>query len=511
MSDAQRSVRFTRGASYLITQSLGVNLVQIVAFVILARLISTREMGILAVLSLITATCQTFGTLSISSAVTKFVAENAARSETDMMAAAFYQALRFALLISLPVVALVYGAAPYLALHLLGDVSYAGIFRVLAVDVFIYAGANPLLTGALLGLHKFRETAIVGLIVGGLIRQSLIIGLIILTRNFVGLVYAWVLSDASAAVIYFVLVFRNLGRPRFDFSLARLLRFSIPLTFSNGAAYAQSWFDRVLLVVFVPLSVLGVYNATLTAFGVLQNISIAMSSMLFPAYSSLQSKEDGSNMGEAARLAIRYSTLLLIPLALGLLAASKPALTLFVGESYSNGTVPLMILSGVFAITVIGSTALPPVLLALGKTRLTATIMVVSVIISLAAAYVLLPTWGIVAASAARGLAMVISAVLTIYIVGKMIPLNLESRSILRTLFAGIVMAVVVYAVELVRYGKLLLPVYVAVGGVVYLVMLRVLRAVDIEDVELLRGLLGERFAPLCELFSWIVAPRPRR
>ena len=68
-------------------------------------------------------------------------------------------------------------------------------------------------------------------------------------------------------------------------------------------------------------------------------------------------------------------------------------------------------------------------------------------------------------------------------------------------------MAAVVYVVELVRYGKLLLPVYVAIGGIVYLTMLRVLRAVDREDIELLRGLLGQRFAFLCDLFSWIVAP----
>ena len=409
-------------------QSLGVNLVQIVSFVILARLISPKEMGILAILGLITATCQAFGALSVPSAVTKFVAENTAGSAIQVAAAVFYQALRFILLLSVPIVILVYVGAPYLALHLLGDVSYAGLFQVVALDVFFYAGALPLLTGAMLGLHKFRETAIVGLIVSGVIRQSLIIVLIIVTRNFVGLVYAWVLSDASVAIIYFALLFRNLGRPRFDFPLSRLLRFSIPLTFSNAAVYAQSWFDRALLVVFVPLAALGVYNATLTAFGVLWGISAAMSSVLFPAYSSLQGKEDGSSMGEAARLAIRYSTLLLIPLALGLLAAAKPALTLFVGESYSSGTLPLMILCGVLAVTVIGNTVLPPVLLALGKTYLTATITTVSVLISLAVGYVVLPIWGILGASVARGLAMAISAILTIYIVGRMIPLKLESR-----------------------------------------------------------------------------------
>jgi len=150
---------------------------------------------------------------------------------------------------------------------------------------------------------------------------------------------------------------------------------------------------------------------------------------------------------------------------------------------------------------------LPPVLLALGKTHLTAAITAFSVLVSLAVAYLLLPTWGIVGASAARGLAMAISAILTVYVVRRRISLRLESLTILKTLLASIVMAAAVFLVEFVRYGKLLLPLYVAIGGIVYLTMLRVLRAVGREDMELLRGFLGQRLAFLCDLFSWIVAP----
>ena len=505
-SSSHDQLHLSRGASYLVMQSLGTVLIYVLAFVVLARIVSTKEMGIWAILQLISATCFTFGTLCLPQAVTKFVAENSAAKERTVAAAAYYQALRFTLVLSVLIGSAIFVAAPYLAIHLLGSLSYVTLFQVLAFDVLFDAGAIPVVSSALLGVQMFKETAIVGLIAGGLMRQLLIIGLILMLRNFVGLVYGWLLSDAVTFMAYFILLLRALGAPRFDFPLKGLLSFSIPLTFGSLAGYAQTWFDRALLVVFVPLTALGVYNAALTAFSALLGISAAMGNMLFPAYSSLQ-KLDRRRMGEAIRLAIRYANFTLVPLTLGLFALARPALALFVGESYASGTVPLMIFSGVFAFSIVGFTALAPILLALEKTRLAGIIASISVIIGLVVAYLLLPTWGIVGASAARGLAMAILGVLIIIVVAREVPVYFEFKTILKTLFAGMMMVAVIFGVELFRYGKLLLPVYVTIGVLVYLVMLRILKTVNRNDTALIRSLLGRRLAFVSGFLSWILIP----
>lgn len=79
-------------------QSVGVNVVTVAAFVVLARLISTKEMGILAILQLINAACIAFFTW-FPQAVTKFVAENISRGRRSAAAGAFYQSLRANLII----------------------------------------------------------------------------------------------------------------------------------------------------------------------------------------------------------------------------------------------------------------------------------------------------------------------------------------------------------------------------------------------------------------------------
>ncbi|HYW01938.1 MAG TPA: hypothetical protein VE862_10740, partial [Candidatus Acidoferrum sp.] len=72
---SDQRVHFTRGASYLVMQNLSVNALSVVSFVILARLISPKEMGIWAILQLILAAASVFVTW-YPQAVTKFVAEN---------------------------------------------------------------------------------------------------------------------------------------------------------------------------------------------------------------------------------------------------------------------------------------------------------------------------------------------------------------------------------------------------------------------------------------------------
>jgi O-antigen/teichoic acid export membrane protein len=501
---SDKHVNVTRGVSYLILQSVGINAITMISFIVLARLISTLEMGIYAVLLLINATCLTFFTW-FPQAVIKFVAENISLGFRSVAAGAFYKALVANVVISAPVAAAIYVGASFLSSHLLGNPALAPLFQILAFDIFISAGLLQILTAALLGLHMFRETAIIGLVVGGVIRQILIISLIIILKSFAGLVIAWVVSDAGTAVIYLVLTVRALGAPRFDFPLIRLFRYHLPLQLQGITTYAQSWFDRALLLVFVPLATLGIYNAALTAFGVLTGVTTAMTNVLFPAYSSIHEKtEVRVELGRSIRLAARYSSLVLTPLGFGLLATAKPALVLFVGESYVAGSLPLAIFCGAFAITAF-TVALAPAFLALEETKLFAWINGSGVVISLAVAYSLLPEWGTLGAAAARAFAMIFAAVLTIIFLRRKITLQLDLRTIATHLFAGGTMALVILAVELVKYSNLLLPLYVLLGSVVYSILLRLLKAVDASDMYLLSRFLGKSLLPVSQILSWIL------
>lgn len=502
------AVRVARGASYFMIQNFTISAAQIVSFAILARLITTSEMGILAVLNLVNAACLTFGTVSLQQAATRFVAEAHAKGETGA-AAVFYQSLRATFILAGLTGGGVFLASGLLAVRLVGALSYAIYFQVLALDIVIFTGLNPVLLSTMVGLQKFREAAGIG-ILGALIRQALIIALILVLRSFLGLAIAWVLSDLVLASAYGVYLFRYLGAPRFDFPLRKLVDYSWPLLASSGVSYVYSYFDSAVLLALVPLATLGVYNATLQAFNALYGVSNAITTTLFPAYSALQNVKQRESSSGAIRLASRYVCLTVVPLTLGLFATAKPALSLFVGRAYVTGSNPLMILTGTFAVTAIGI-VLAPMLLARAHTRASSAITAASVVLSIATALLLVPNYGMVGASTARALGMIASTALTILFLRSRMSLQLDIAMMVKTITASVVMSVVVLAVQIPLYSPYLLPLYIVIGAVTYLTALRLLKAVKEEDIDLIRRYFGHRFSFAPRILSRILLPTVKR
>jgi O-antigen/teichoic acid export membrane protein len=481
-------VTVSRGASYLTIQTIITAVAQALAFAILTRLITPSEVGIIAILSLITALAQALNGGAFSTAATTFIGQLASDSR-EAASAVFYQSLRVTLVFSIPISAFVFVAAPSIASVLLGSVVQTGLFRALAIDLLLYSGALPVAIGTLLGMKRFKEAATIGS--GGVIlRQCLIVLLIIFMRNLVGLVIGYILSDLAMLVAYAVFIIRVLGLPKVSFSLRELISFSWPLSIGNVINFFYSWFDRALLIAFVPLASLGVYTAALTAFSVLSSITVSVNNALLPAYSNIHWRSGLVSCKRATWLASRYASLLMVPLSFGLVATAKVALTTFVGQAYVGGSDSLAILSLFFALTAFGS-VLSNMLVALSETRTIMWITVASVLLAVGSAYALLPLMGITGASLARGLIMIVSLGLTIIALKRMNAVSIDLEALWKTLVAGGVMAGVLVIVQMMFYSSFLLPAYVVLGLIVYLATLRLLKAVRAHDIELIRKYLG--------------------
>jgi hypothetical protein len=67
--------------------------------------------------------------------------------------------------------------------------------------------------------------------------------------------------------------------------------------------------------------------------------------------------------------------------------------------------------------------------------------------------------------------------------------------------------AAAVFALQAHSYGRYLLPVYMITGAVVYLVMLRLLKAIRLEDIQLIKDCLGPRLTTISNILSIIFIP----
>lgn len=499
------AVEVSRGASYLTIQLLITSAAQVLTFAILARIITPREIGILAVLSLVVALCAAINGAAFQQATTKFIGELGEGGRKAGLGV-FYQAFRITIILSAPLAVVIFLGAPTLASDLLGDVAQTQLFRILAIDTLFYSGALPVALGALLGFKKFKAAATIGS-AGSILRQCLIILLILALTNFIGLVIAWTISDIALVAAYTGYLVWEFGRSKVGFPARRMLNYSWPLSVGNIVNFSYNYFDRAILIVFVPLAALGVYNAALTAFGVILSVQGAMGNALLPALSDIGGRGELASCRRASWFISRYASLSMVPLGFGLLATAQPAITLFVGHAYIGGVEPLMILCGVFALVAFGI-GLGPMLLALSHTRAIMLITAASVLVGLVSAFFLLPVAGIVGASIARGLALAGSTILTVVVLKRRKALRLDFEAAWKSLVAGGAMVAVLLLAQAVAYNRLLLPVYVVLGAIVYLVALRLLKAIREDDVRLFRRYLGPRFGFAATVLNALLLPK---
>jgi hypothetical protein len=62
-------------------------------------------------------------------------------------------------------------------------------------------------------------------------------------------------------------------------------------------------------------------------------------------------------------------------------------------------------------------------------------------------------------------------------------------------------MALVVLVAQQVAYSKFFLPLYVALGGVTYIITIKLLRALNGEDLQLVQQVAGEKLAVYAKRF----------
>ena len=164
-------------------------------------------------------------------------------------------------------------------------------------------------------------------------------------------------------------------------------------------------------------------------------------------------------------------------LSFGLPATAKPALTLT-------------------------STALSGLLVVLGETMLSLKLTALNAVIGIGSAQLLLPSLGTTGASLTRGIVMATALLTTIMALRNKIKLSFDLEAFWKSLLASIVMALAVYDIQALYYSKFYLPFYVIIGGVIYLVMLRLTDAIKPADAQLLEEYLGQRLAPLIRPFE---------
>jgi O-antigen/teichoic acid export membrane protein len=265
-----------------------------------------------------------------------------------------------------------------------------------------------------------------------------------------------------------------------------LLKAALPfgvIGFSLGLSYK---IDTVLLQYFYGDAVTGWYNAAYNLIFLVMMVSHAINLALYPALCR-QHTADPKRMPVLYTQALKYLFVLAVPIAVGTTVLAGPLVRLLYTDQFAPSVLPLRIL--IWALPLMFLTELlGNVTIIHNQEKKVARALLVSTAVNVVLNLVLIPRWGLLAASAVTVLTEVILAGQYLWLLRHELAAVDYRAVFLKPGLAAALMGVVVF---LARGANLFLV--AALGAVIYLGLLTLTGSVGRQEVVLLGDLVRRR------------------
>jgi O-antigen/teichoic acid export membrane protein len=216
------------------------------------------------------------------------------------------------------------------------------------------------------------------------------------------------------------------------------LKFGLPLTPNSLIRWITSYSDRVLVLYFLGLSIVGIYSAAYTIGNTVYFLVMPLQFILLPYLAKEFDNNNIAGVEKGLFLSQRYFLLISIPSAFGLSVLSVPILTLLTSPDFYSGFIIIPFVSfgaiflGLFQIF-INVTHL------VKKTKFNFLIHIIAASVNIALNIILIPIIGILGAAVATLLSYVLMAAITYKISLRYLNIPLDklfiSKSIICSLF----------------------------------------------------------------------------
>jgi lipopolysaccharide exporter len=401
-----------RGALSLGSARIAMSLLNAAGIVVLARLLTPDDFGIIAIASAVVSVVAAVTEASLQQALVQCREPTRAHIDTVWTMSLIRAGLIFAVI--------AFSAWPLAQIY--GDERLAGVFLVAGLTGAFMEFYNPLLTLATREL-RFRPLALfqIGQKAAGL---GLAIGLAFALGNFWGIVLGNALGTLLASLTsYFILPYR----PAFSLSRVREIWGFSGWMFLNQLCETLNWrFDQLAIGVSVTKAQLGFYSVA-DNFAVIpsRELSFPLRNALFPGLSRVVDQPE--RLRNAFVRAQAGIALVTAPAAIGLALLAQPAVDLFLGPRWAMAAPLLQWLAVTYAFDTF-ITVVRPLGMAMGQTRYL-------FLRQLAALFVRIPLilgglvlGGLVGAAAGRALSSLVNCLISFVVAKRLVSVGVWAQ-----------------------------------------------------------------------------------
>jgi O-antigen/teichoic acid export membrane protein len=324
--------------------------------------------------------------------------------------------------------------------------------------------------------------------------------LIFVGLGITGAIWGYVLALAAAGLTGATLLFtrhvRSSGRitNQASIELRTLLGYGFPLYAAAILSVFLTQYQNIVLAHFASNVEVGNFGATWTFVTFMAILSYPITTAMFPMFSKMDPKDQRSDLSRGFVLAVKYTSLLMIPASVAVMVFSRNLIYLTFGSGYTLAPQYLVLLAALYLLTAISYLVLGNFLSGIADTRTVLKMSVVTLAVYLPLGPALATLWGPFGLLIAYILSIAISTVYGL----RQTSVKHDARPDLgasgRIILAAL--AAAIPTVGLIQLdGAGVGVVNLVVGGLlylgVYLTLAPILGAVEKQDILNLRTLLG--------------------
>ncbi len=350
---------------------------------------------------------------------------------------------------------------------IIGNLLYPNHIQILIVASWVlpFICLNTLFKFYFLAIQQANKFSFFSILLAYLKIGFVCVFLLYLKFGLFGAVLSIFLANFFIFIILFYLVVRDIGIAMPNFSSSKeYLSFSIPLLPSSLTTWIVSYSDRYLIALFIGVASTGYYSSGYTIGNTIFIFVSLIGVSLIPI--TVKSYEDGKidDVKRVLSHSLKYFLIITIPSVFGLIAISRPLLEILTTKEIAENAylIPPIVAA---AVIMQGITRFYAQILFLKKnTKLIAVIWLVASIFNLFLNILFVPRFGMISAAVTTLIAYAIAMILTIYYSSRFFTFNIDYKSILKSLFASIVMFIFIYLISPERILSLMAVIMIGTG-----------------------------------------------
>jgi len=371
--------------------------------IILARIITPAEYGLYSIALIPSYMAILFRDWGINSALTKFTANLKAQKSEEKIYETIKTGLMFETAMGFILSLILISLSSFIASTVFNRSESTPLIAIASITVF--AGAlQTAVQSIFVGFERMELNSLTN-VCQAIVKSVAAPILVLVGFGALGATLGYTLSFVASAIISLVALYltiirrirhkssRNASTAK---TLKEMLRYGVPLSISSIIGGFLIQFYAFLMAIYCTDIAIGNYQVATQFATILTFFTIPISTVLFPAFSKINPQNENELLQTVFASSIRYASLILVPITIGLMVLSKPMVSTLFGEkwTYAPLFLTLYITNNLFVI--FGNLTLRNFLAGLGETKMQMKLSLITLLIGIPLALILIPSMGII-------------------------------------------------------------------------------------------------------------------